>query len=187
MDEAGSGARHVVLVGMMGAGKSTVGRRLAARLGRSFVDLDIELEQRSGRSVRAWFAESGEAAFRSAETGLLGDVLAAREPVVAAAGGGVVCRAENRARLSEPDVAVVWLDAPASFLASRLAAQGAGGDRPLLDADPRSALERLHAERGAWYAEVADVTVAVDREAQVVDVVLAELERHGAVSSGTAP
>lgn len=184
-----------MLVGMMGTGKTTVGRKVAARLQRRFVDLDAELEHRSGRSVRAWFADEGEDAFRDAEQSLLADVLAAPEPLVVAAGGGAVCRAANRARLAGPDVAVVWLDATPSFLASRLRGSGSAQHRPLLDVDPLAALERLHDERGPWYAEVADVTVAADRavhatgdesKVRLADAVLAELERRELVRTGAA-
>jgi shikimate kinase len=148
----------VVLVGLMGSGKTTVGRKLARLVGAGFVDADVELEARSGRSVAEWFAD-GEAAFRDAEAGLLVDVLAAPDPVVLGAGGGVVVRPENRARLSEADVAVVYLHGEPAFLASRAQAKP---HRPLLaEADPVEVFERLHAERDPWYREVADATVEV--------------------------
>jgi shikimate kinase len=196
LDEPAPAGRHIVLVGMMGSGKTTLGRQLAARLGRRFVDLDAELENRSGRSVRSWFAEEGEEAFRDAEAGVLGDVLAGTAPVVAAAGGGVVCRRVNRERLRGGDVAVVWLDAAPSFLAARLAAANAAGHRPLLDGDPAAVLQRLDADRRGWYEQVADVAVAVDEIAHrrgdasggsLADVVLDELRRRGLTPAGAAP
>lgn len=151
------GARHVVLVGLMGSGKSTVGRKVAARLERPFVDTDEELAARTGRSVRDWFTEAGEEGFRDAEAALLTDLLAARQPTVIAAGGGVVVRAENRAALGA--ALVVWLDADPTFLASRVSRRD---HRPLIDDDPEGTLARLHADRSDWYREVADEVVAVD-------------------------
>ena len=149
--------RHVVLVGMMGSGKTTVGRRVAAQLERPFFDADAELETRSGRTVREWFAEAGEEAFRNAESATLAALLDHPEPAVIAAGGGVVIRAENRDALEAPFV--VLLDAGPAFLASRVARKS---HRPLVDEDPRGTLERLHRERGAWYREVADAIVPVE-------------------------
>jgi shikimate kinase len=148
---------HVVLVGMMGSGKTTVGRRVATRLDRPFFDADVELEERSGRSVRDWFAEAGEDAFRDAESATLAALLDHPEPAVIAAGGGVVIRAENRVALREPFV--VLLDAAPAFLASRVQRKA---HRPLIDGDVDATLERLHEERGDWYREVADVVVAVE-------------------------
>jgi shikimate kinase len=149
--------RHVVLVGMMGSGKTTVGRRVAAHLDRPFLDADEELERRSGRTVREWFAEAGEDAFRDAESATLTALLDHPEPAVIAAGGGVVVRAENRAALTE--AFVVLLDAGPAFLASRVSRKA---HRPLIDDDARGTIERLHAERGAWYQEVADVVVPIE-------------------------
>jgi shikimate kinase len=148
----------VVLVGMMGAGKSTVGRRLAARLDRPFVDADDELVRRSGRTVRDWFAQEGESAFRAAEGELLADLLAAPGPSVVASGGGVVLAAANRVVLRDHAL-VVWLRAGAPFLASRVRQKP---HRPLLDDDPEATIARLVAERSALYDEVADLVVDVD-------------------------
>ncbi|HYI62090.1 MAG TPA: shikimate kinase [Acidimicrobiales bacterium] len=148
----------VVLVGMMGAGKSTVGRRLASRLGRPFVDADDELVRRSGRTVREWFAEEGEDGFRAAEAALLADLLAAPGPAVIAAGGGVVTRPRNREAL-RGGARVVYLRAGAPFLRSRLERKP---HRPLLDDDPEAVLVRLLDERSALYEEVADLVVDVE-------------------------
>jgi shikimate kinase len=151
-----SPARHVVLVGMMGSGKTTVGRRVAKRLDRPFLDADLELEARTGRSVREWFAAEGEDGFRRAESELLVELLAEPQPSVIAAGGGVVVRAENRAALAGPFV--VFLDGDPAFLAGRVAQKE---HRPLIDDDVAGTIERLHAERAAWYLQVADEVVAV--------------------------
>jgi shikimate kinase len=150
--------RHLVLVGLMGAGKTTIGRRVAALLDRPFLDADDELAERSGRTVRAWFEEDGEQAFRKAEAGFLRTLLDAHEPVVLATGGGVVVAEENRLRLTADDVTVVWLHGEPAFLASRAKPKD---HRPLLADDPRTTLERLFAEREHWYREVADIVIDV--------------------------
>jgi shikimate kinase len=148
---------HVVLVGLMGSGKSTVGRRLAEELDRPFHDADADLEQRTGRSVAEIFAQDGEAGFRVLETEMLADLLASAHPAVIAAGGGAVVTEATRTRLRE-HACVVWLDADPVFLAERIDAKP---HRPLLDGDPVAVLTRLHAERADWYREVADVVIDV--------------------------
>ncbi len=159
-DDAPSvGGRAIVLVGMPGSGKSSVGRRLAKRLGRPFVDADDELVRRTGRSVRDWFADEGEPAFRDAEGALLADLLAAPGPSVVASGGGVVLAAANRELLRE-QARVVWLRAQVPYLLSRV--QQKQDHRPLLDDDPRAALARLVESRTPLYAEVAHITVDVE-------------------------
>jgi shikimate kinase len=150
---------HVALVGLMGSGKTTVGRRAARLLGRPFVDADEAFIPRYGRTVAEVFATDGEDGFRRLEAELLGDLLDARTPLLIACGGGVVTTEGNRRRLRDPGVHVVWLRADPAFLASRVETKA---DRPLLaGGDARSVLERLHAERDAWYAEVADDVLEV--------------------------
>jgi shikimate kinase len=162
---------HLVLVGMMGSGKTTVGRRVAARLGRRLRDSDAEVEARTGRTVREIFESDGEAAFRAEEARALADALGDPEPAVVAAAGGVVLDPRNRTRLKEGGT-VVWLDARPEALARRVSA---GGHRPLLGDDPLAALRRLDAERRPLYAEVADHVVSVEdrRPDDVVADVLA--------------
>jgi shikimate kinase len=145
----------------MGSGKTTVGRRLAARLDRPFVDADEALEARAGRSIAEIFETDGEAAFRDLETEVLAWLLAAPQPGVIASGGGVVLRPENRALLRGDEVTVVWLDASPAFLASRVERKA---HRPLLAGEetPREVLDRLHAERAPLYAEVADHVIDVE-------------------------
>lgn len=150
-------ARHLVLVGMMGSGKTVVGRAVAARLGRRFVDTDALVAERAGRSVRAIFTEEGEDAFRALEAEALAVALASPAPAVIAAGGGAVLRADNRERLRR--ARVVWLRAAPATLAARV---GGADHRPLLDDDPVGTLERLAAARRPLYEEVADVAVDVD-------------------------
>jgi shikimate kinase len=186
---------HIALVGLMGSGKTTVGQRLARRLGYRFVDADAALAERTGRSVRHWFAEEGEEAFREAETWVLADLLSAREPTVVATGGGVVTTKANRTRLAQPDVAVVWLRATPEFLASRIEQRQDGRKRrPLLDDDVAGTLERLAGERNGWYEKVADITIDVEpvhqhddkpkkRLSQLVEEALRE---SGVVQAGAA-
>jgi shikimate kinase len=161
--------RHVVLVGMMASGKSTVGRLVADRLGRPLVDSDGLVERRTGRTVREIFETDGEPGFRQLEAAALADALSSPEPAVIAAGGGVVLAAENRASLTTGDTLVVWLRAVPGVLAARVA----GGERPLLDADAEGALRQLSADREPLYAEVADVVVDAGRPlGEVADAVV---------------
>ncbi|HKY68475.1 MAG TPA: shikimate kinase [Acidimicrobiales bacterium] len=149
---------HVVLVGLMGAGKSTVGRRLAKELQRPFADVDEQVELRAGTTIPQLFELEGEAAFRALETQVLADLLASTAPLVVAAGGGAVTRAANRDALARSGARVVWLRASPDFLAGRTDPT----HRPLLAGDAGGTLARLHAERGPLYAEVADLTVDVE-------------------------
>jgi 5-deoxy-5-amino-3-dehydroquinate synthase len=151
---------HVVLVGMMGAGKTTVGRHLAARLERRLVDSDELIEARTGRTVREIFEADGEAAFRALETEALVDALASPEPLVVAAAGGVLLRAENREALARSGARVVWLRADPTVLAARATR---GTHRPLLDGDPEGAMRRLLPEREPLYRHAADLVVDTDR------------------------
>lgn len=153
--------RHVVLVGLMGSGKSTVGRRLAARLDRDFIDADDALVEITDRSIAEIFAIDGEEGFRAIEADVLEELLEHHTPAIIASGGGVVLRGENRARLMAPTVTTVWLTASPAFLASRTSPKP---HRPLLsgDEDPRDVLTRLDATRGPLYREVADIVIDVE-------------------------
>jgi shikimate kinase len=168
--------RHVVLVGMMAAGKTTVGRIVADRLGWPLVDSDEVIERATGRTVREIFRSDGEDAFRVLETAALREALAAAVPTVIAAAGGVVLRAENREALTDADVLVVWLRADPAVLADRV---GSGDHRPLLDDDPAGTLQRMDAEREPLYRAVADHVVNVDDRTadDVADEVLRGVER----------
>ncbi len=158
---ADAAARHVVLVGLMATGKSTVGRLVAASLDRILVDSDDQVEAMTGRTVREIWQADGEESFRRFETAALTEALAHTEPSVIAAAGGVVLAAENRVLLAAAHVEVVWLRARATTLVARVAA-ASDGHRPLLDDDPAGMLERMEADRRALYDEVADHIIDVD-------------------------
>lgn len=163
--------RHLVLVGLMGSGKTTVGRALAQRLRRDLLDSDSIIEAREGRTVRTIFRDDGEDAFRRIETEVLIEALAAEQKAVIAAAGGVVLRAENRLALRTSMARVVWLRADPTTLVERVKG---GSHRPLLDEDPRGTLERMYAERSDLYREVADAIVTVDNRSvsEIVEAVL---------------
>jgi shikimate kinase len=151
-------ADRMVLVGMMGSGKTTVGRELAGRLGWAFLDSDAMVEASSGATVAELFASGGEDAFRAEESRVLAEALAWPTPAVVSAAGGAVLDPANRARLASQAM-VVWLRADPATLADRV---GTGEGRPLLADDPAARLAELDAVRRPLYGEVADVVVDVD-------------------------
>ncbi len=148
---------RVFLVGAMGAGKSTVGRLLANRLGMPFVDLDDLVVEESGMPVDRLFAERGEQAFRSLETEAL-EAVCGREDAVVATGGGVVCRERNRELLTSSGV-VVWLRVGPDESLSRI---GDTSSRPMLGAEPSARARSLIDERTPHYRSLSDVTVDTD-------------------------
>jgi len=146
--------RPIVMVGMMGAGKSAIGRRLAQRLGLPFVDADAEIERAAGATIAEIFEKHGEAVFRDGERRVIARLLDG--PVgVLATGGGAFMDPETRARIRARGI-TVWLKADLETLVERVSRRG---HRPLLkNGDPREIIARLLAERGPIYAE-ADITV----------------------------
>jgi shikimate kinase len=169
--------KHLVLVGLMGAGKTTVGRRCAQLLERDFVDTDDVVVRLAGMPVPEFFAANGEPAFRALERQAVADVCASPAPLVIACGGGSVVDADNRRRLASTGF-VVWLRAPVTVLTERV---GGGADRPLLAGDPRGNLTRLLALREPAYEAVADAVV--DTEGLGIDdVAAAVLAAFGAVT-----
>ena len=167
LDGSADADRHIVLVGMMGAGKSSVGRIVAERLGRLLLDSDDLVEERLGRSIREFWADEGEVAFRSIEHDVLAEALDSDEPAVIAAAGGVVLSEANRSLLVDDRSHVVWLLAEVDLLLQRVRN---GMHRPLLDDDPEGTLRAMHATREPLYREVADAIVSVDNRS-VHDVV----------------
>jgi shikimate kinase len=154
--------RHLVLIGMMGVGKSSVGRRLALRLGRPFVDTDKVVEERAGKSVPEIFADDGEPAFRVLEADVVGTVLDSATWAVVAFGGGAVLDPHTRDRARERAL-VVWLQASPRELARRVSAshlRSGGLARPLLAAgSPEATLEAIAAERDECYRAAAHVLI----------------------------
>jgi shikimate kinase len=143
---------------MMGAGKTTVGLRLARRLNRPYVDSDAQVEAATGRTVREIFEADGEDAFRVHEARALAEAVSCAEPSVVAVAGGAVLDGRNR-RLIESAGTVVWLRAPVSVLAGRVRTDD---HRPLLGDDPAAAIDRLYEVRQPIYERLADVIIDVD-------------------------
>lgn len=171
MADPAATADHVVLVGMMGSGKTSVGRRVAEALDRPLVDTDTLVEERTGRTVREIFEAEGEAAFRAVEAEAVADAVAWPVPAVIAAAGGVVLYPASRDHLHEAGT-VVWLSATPGTLAGRVRP---GDHRPLLGDDPEPVLRRLLEERRGLYEALADAVVVVDdlTTEQVAECVLA--------------
>ena len=154
---------NLFLVGLMGAGKTTLGRQLARRLDKAFVDADHELEARLGVPIPTIFELEGEAGFRDREEALI-DELTRRADIVLATGGGAVTRESSRARLRENGT-VLYLHAAPETLWQRLRNSK---HRPMLHtADPRNRLVELYRIRDPLYREVADHVVDSDREAVI--------------------
>jgi shikimate kinase len=167
-------AKHLVLVGLMGAGKTTVGRECATRLGRSFVDLDELIMTHAAMPIEELWRERGEDRFREMEREVVVDVCASPVPLVIACGGGTVVDAENRRRLRDAGT-VIWLRAATSVLAARV---GNDPGRPLLAGDPSGALARLSEVRADAYTAAADAVVDTDERdvGEVADDALAAFE-----------
>jgi shikimate kinase len=162
-------SRNIFLVGLMGAGKTTIGRQLARRLGKRFIDTDQEIEQRTGVRVSVIFEIEGEVGFRARETQTL-DALTAQQDIVLATGGGAVLDPVNRERLASRGF-VIYLRAHSRDLYLRTRHDKS---RPLLQTgNPLSKLEELHRARDPLYMEVADLVVETGR--QSVGVLLDQL------------
>jgi shikimate kinase len=172
---AALGRRSIVLVGMMGAGKSSIGRRLAQRLGVGFVDADAEIEAAAGMTIAEIFSSYGEPDFRSGEARVIARLLDQGQQVLAT-GGGAFMNPETRASVRQKGVSV-WLKADFEVLVRRVKRR-ATADRPMLQGDPAQRIRQLMDERNPVYAE-ADVTVE-SREVSheiIVGEIISELGR----------
>jgi len=155
------GCDNIYLIGMMGAGKTTIGRHLARRLKRRFLDADHEIEARTGVSIPVIFEIEGEAGFRRRESQVIQDLSREKE-LVLATGGGVVMDPENRRCLACSGI-VVYLCVPPDVLWERTRHDKG---RPLLQVgDPRGRIEQLHAQRDPLYREIADIVIVGGRQA----------------------
>ncbi|MGA0808103.1 MAG: shikimate kinase [Burkholderiaceae bacterium] len=163
---------NIVLIGLMGAGKTTIGRKLALRLGREFVDTDHEIEARSGASVATIFELEGEEGFRRREAKILLQVMQLEKQVVTT-GGGAPIRPENRPVIAKGFV--IYLEADPRQLWQRLRMDQS---RPLLSqsSDPKATLEKLHAERDPIYRQLANCIVTSTRGS--MGQVLAQIEQE---------
>ena len=167
--------KNIYLIGFMGTGKTTTGKLLAERMGRPFVDLDVEIERETGMRIPDIFAAHGEAHFRALEKAMA-QRMAKRSNAVVATGGGAIKDAENRATMRSSGT-VISLFADVDTVLERTTARG---ERPLLDAategERRKAVETLLAERKAFYAD-ADHTIDTSDKTplQVVEEILAKL------------
>lgn len=167
---------NIFLVGLMGSGKTTIGRALAKRLNKRFVDADHEIESRTGASIPLIFEIEGEDSFRQREADVIRD-LTAQEGIVLATGGGAVLNDASRRLLKERGI-VVYLRASVSSILQRTSHDR---NRPLLQtADPKTRIEELSQQRGPLYQEVAHITVETGRPnvQSVVQNILIQLEKH---------
>ncbi len=172
--------RAIVLVGLMGAGKSSIGRRLAARLGMNFTDADAEIETAAGCTIADFFERHGEPAFREGERRVIARLLD-EGPGVLATGGGAFIDPDTRRLLADKSI-TVWLNAELDLLVKRCARRDT---RPLLrDGDPREILTRLMEERYPIYQQ-ADITIKTDDgpHAKTVDKIIAALADRNPDSS----
>lgn len=169
----------LILIGLPGSGKTTVGRQLARRLGWNFVDTDQAIEERLGCSIRAFFEQEGEEKFRDIETDVL-DAVTQQPQQVLSTGGGAVLRAQNRALLRARGK-VVYLKSSPEELYKRLRHDT---QRPLLQvADPQAKLRELFEARDPLYREVAHFAIETGRPsvAMLINMIVMQLELTGFV------
>jgi len=182
---AALGARAIVLVGMMGAGKSSIGRRLASELGIPFVDADTEIEKAAGMSIADMFQSKGEPYFRAGEARVIARLLDCGAQVLAT-GGGAFMNEQTRTLVRENGISI-WLKADLDVLLRRIKRRV---DRPLLqNGDPAVTLTQLLQQRDPVYAE-ADVTIQsrdVPHETIMTEIILALAEKLGVPRLGATP
>lgn len=175
--------KNIILVGFMGCGKSTIGRKLEGLLGYPLVDTDHLIEEKTGDKVAEIFAKRGESYFRELEAAILMELAAPDAPRrIISTGGGIVTRKRNRALLKQLGY-VVWLQAPVEIIIQRTARNR---DRPLLNVDnPKDRIESLLSERKPMYAAAADLEVeTVDLDAREIACGILESARYH-FASGT--
>ncbi len=176
-----SHARNIALVGLPGGGKSTVGRHLAKRLRRTFVDSDTVIEQRIARSIRSFFEQEGEAAFRDIESQVIAE-LSVPQDLVLATGGGATLREANR-RVLHAECHVIYLRSTPEELYRRLRHDT---QRPLLQVrDPLARLREMHSERDPLYQSVAHFVIDTGRPSvpALVSMLMMQLELMGIVGA----
>jgi shikimate kinase len=151
--------RNIALIGFRATGKTTVGKILAQRLSRGFIDMDLSLTSEAGRDITAWVAQEGWDSFRRAESGLLG-VIGLQERLVVATGGGIILDPQNREVLRK-DFFTVWLKASPQTIHDRLRSDpGSPLMRPALSELPiREEIEKALSEREPLYSEVANIEI----------------------------
>lgn len=179
--DAALSGRTIVLVGMMGAGKTSVGKRLAEALGLPFYDADVEIERAAGRSISEIFEQRGEAEFRDGERRVIARLLE-KPPHVLATGGGAFCNPQTRELVARKAISV-WLKAPPEVLARRVARKNT---RPLLNGkDPRRALEELLEKREAAYGQADLIIDSGEGPHQAtVDAIIDALKRRQLTGAG---
>ena len=166
----------MILVGLPGSGKSTVGRLAAELLGAAWVDLDVAIEQRAGKAIPRIFAEDGEPAFRALEAEL-GDTVLAGDAVVFSPGGGFIADGKRRRHVLTRGL-VIYLETSPGVAAARLAGAGGAADRPLLAAgDPVTRITELLRQRGPAYLEAHERVTTDSLEAAEVARRVTELAR----------
>ncbi len=166
-----------ILIGPMGAGKSTIGRLLAARLGFDFVDMDERIVEKAGKSIPRIFEEDGECVFRALEGEVLQALCTAHEKQVLATGGGAILSAPNRERIKHAGV-VIWLDAPPELLAKRMIGDK---NRPLLKGvDVLSKAKELDRQRRKHYEACANFRVDTSKLSakQAVEEIMSSVFKH---------
>jgi shikimate kinase len=174
--------QSIALVGLSGVGKSSIGRRLAVRLGWPLRDTDTLIVETAGRTIEQIFAASGEPRFRDLEAAALQQALSIN-PCVVSTGGGIVLRPENRALL-RAHAFVVWLDAPTETLVARLQAHNEA--RPLIGGmDPAGRLDALRVARAGLYADVANARL--DTAGHAVDEICRTVLHLFAHTTGENP
>lgn len=169
-------ANIIAIIGLMGVGKTTLGLKLANKLGYYFIDSDQEIEDRQKRSIREIFDTDGEKYFRNIEKNVIKEVILRQENIVLSLGGGAFMNDEVRAQLKENAI-VIWLDASINNILHRV---GYKNNRPLLnEVNKRKVLEKLMLERKPIYAQ-ADLkfNTGVENQEMVVNKIVKEIENH---------